>query len=1149
MNNFQKNILYSEKINMDTPVSNIGGMINFSVDILYEQFEKIIVEIIRANSEIRLRLNKNNELYEYKCKKYNIKHIRINGDCLTAAKEFIKIPFDIYDNDLFEFAFVEYSGGKAGFLKLHHLIGDAASIVLICKNIEKGYKALLDNKNFICEHIETVYKQLTDEKIKKASEYFEKKLYNVPVCSINTSDYNADIKKFSIKLPHKNMYSDFLTALYIYLSALTNYKKIVIGNVFGNRIKKEFDMFGMFVNTLPIVMEFENENFSEISKKISSELFTLMKYSGYSLIDLKKYNNVKGTLYNISVSYKTSRFLPEIDIGEVIEIFNGYCDLPMRIFVEEYNDRLDFDIHYKNKIFSDVQIENMGSCIADILSGNEKNKKIFEISVLSEYDKNIYKEFNNTYTKHIYSDIIECFKAHISDTMTVVFGNYSISGYELDEKSDYTAAMLIKKSAELVGIKIERSIEMIIAVIGTLKSGAAFIIVSDEISGVLEKCDVILMKEDILNLKKDIFSIPVYNPENTAYLIYTSGSSGAPKCVEISRKSLMARLEWANRIFGLNGTILQKTVNTFDVSIWEMLSVIYGAKLFLLKSGDEKFPDKIAEAITKYGIEKLHFVPSMLNIFIRYAKFKKLKFPTVKAVFSSGEKLEKYTVDNFYDIFNAELYNLYGPSECTIDVSYHKCEKYEKEIPIGTPADNTQIYIINSFGKILPVDVCGEIVIVGEFVGKGYTNGENGGFFRLNGKKAYKTGDIGKIGYDGNLYIYGRKDSQIKIRGMKVDLSEIKNVILYCENVTDAVVLKNNNRLECFYSGEAKIEDIKKYMLNKIPHYAIPSIFYNIDEIPLTSVGKVDLKALQKIHQNKLYEELSKTEKIILECVQKYISTSPYENLFEKGLDSLTVLDIVCELEEKGINVTFGNFYEGLSVKGIASAIKNKNYTVWLKKENNEKLLICFPYAGGEPQFFSKLAEKLECDTIGVYISSFDVKDSIENIVEKLLEFLPLNLYKEIYVYGHCIGCMAAIEFSAKISDKLSGIILAAPAVSKAIPLIGSPWNMIPDKMIKKIFADNENKKYNKSAVLKFRNDTDRYFKYISNYKKYRLNCKSMIIFGENDIFTKNTKKIIKKLKKILYGDFSWYFIKNGKHFFVETHILEVYKLISEFIK
>ena len=383
---------------------------------------------------------------------------------------------------------------------------------------------------------------------------------------------------------------------------------------------------------------------------------------------------------------------------------------------------------------------------------------------------------------------------------------------------------------------------------------------------------------------------------------------------------------------------------------------------------------------------------------------------------------------------------------------------------------------------------------------------------------------------------------------MRVDLSEIKKILLNCKNVTDAVILKNDNRLECFYSGNAKIEDIKKYMFNKIPYYAIPSVFENIDEIPITPEGKADLKALCKTPQNKVYEKLNETEKIILKYVQKHIRVNPYENLFEKGLDSLTVLDIVCELEENGLDVTFGNFYEGLSVKGIASIIanKNKNYTVWLKNEDNRKLLICFPYAGGEPQFFSKLAKKLNCDTIGVYISSFDEKQSIEYIAKKVFCTIPLKKYDDIYVYGHCVGCAPAAEFSALLNDRLKGVIFAAPAVkSKGRD---SPWKIVPNNLIKKLLKKSGSLKLNDKVISNFRKDTNRYFKF-KNIKIQSVNCKIAVIFGTDDIFTKNTEKIINTLEENFKGEYHQYFIKNGKHFFVETHIDETAEIISDFIK
>ena len=244
----------------------------------------------------------------------------------------------------------------------------------------------------------------------------------------------------------------------------------------------------------------------------------------------------------------------------------------------------------------------------------------------------------------------------------------------------------------------------------------------------------------------------------------------------------------------------------------------------------------------------------MLNGFLEYIKINNIKLPTLKTVFSSGEKLEKYTVDKFFSLIKAELYNLYGPAECTIDVSAHKCLPHESEdkddIPIGTPADNTSLYIINGEDKILPVGCKGEICIAGELVGKGYIGSQNDAFFTFCGKRAYRTGDIGYIGYDGEMYISGRNDSQIKIRGMRIDISGIKNAVCSCYGVSDCIISNNEQRLECYYTGDADEEEIKEKLRKTLPYYAIPSIFHKIDKMVLGSSGKADIKALKKISES-----------------------------------------------------------------------------------------------------------------------------------------------------------------------------------------------------------------------------------------------------------------------------------------------------------
>lgn len=189
---------------------------------------------------------------------------------------------------------------------------------------------------------------------------------------------------------------------------------------------------------------------------------------------------------------------------------------------------------------------------------------------------------------------------------------------------------------------MNRSPEQIEAAIGALLAEAAFMVISDKIPNTENFCDLILNEEQIKDIskEKDEFIEVFYNPNSTAYMISTSGTTGKPKCIEISRKSLLIRLDWAHRRYGLDGVILQKTVNTFDVSIWEILSVIYGARLCLLPEGYEKLPDKIAKKINEYGIEKIHFVPSMLKRFLKYVELNNVHFEKLKIVFVSGEKLE-----------------------------------------------------------------------------------------------------------------------------------------------------------------------------------------------------------------------------------------------------------------------------------------------------------------------------------------------------------------------------------------------------------------------------------------------------------------------------------------------------------------------------
>lgn len=1172
MNHYQKNILNTEYCFPNTAVANIGGILRIAVDINYNDSSSIVREVVRKTTSLRLRLNWQGELYEYPKEHYDMKYSKIHGryqDAFGYAQSQMSVPFaSIYDCDLFQFEYIEYDEGCAIFLKLHHLLGDAASVSLICKKVDDGYRSLQKGETYQCDDTAVVYQEASKADLQEAACYFEEKQIALqPPCigERETKGCHAERMQFELPFYQKRMTAEFLLALYIYVSSITNSSRVAFGLVFGNRSKKEMEMFGMFANTLPLVLELPDGSYDDLCKQVKREIMQLMRYSRCSLDAIREETQITHGLFEISVSYRYKEFVPKMTMGEVEECFNGCVDVPMRINIEEQKEKIIFDITYKTEVFAKEYIRNMGESLQTILCQGRDNPLISQIDFLTKKDNRIYQQLNHTQVRPVYQDVIECFRKHVSHGEALVWEDGSIDGYELAARGCAIAGYIEKKKAKIVGIHMERSHEMIECVIGTLMAGAAFLILSDVIGGMEQYCDLVIYKEDVKEVysqtkkrqkdfagQKDFASqhIRSYDPDSTAYLICTSGTTGGRKCIEISRGSLMSRLEWADRVYGLQGTILQKTVNTFDVSVWEMLSVVFGARLCLLKEGEEKLPDKIVHSMMRYEIEKLHFVPSVLQRFLHYVKLNYYQFPCLKEVYVSGEKLEKATAEEFFDILpGVRLINYYGPAECTIDVTSYECIPGElpDEVPIGRPADNTQIVILNKKDQIMPVGVAGEICILGKLVGKGYLGIEHENFCMLGGHRAYKTGDIGKIGFDGNLYIYGRNDQQVKLRGMRVNLSEIKNRILQYDGIQDAEIIKCNNRLECYYCGDVDIDKMRQFLVEKLPAYAIPSIYQRLDHLPLNANGKVDKKILVVMseQQNKLNQKeaagqkpdlLSGLEQVIWSEVSRFIPAHRQDNLFDLGLDSVSVLDVVCRLQEKGYPVTFSDFYENLTIEHIAENMNQKQCYTYLRKSNADDVIICFPYAGGEPQNFSQFASKVSCDVIGVYMSSFSAESTLEEVAKTLVDVLPFRKYKRVYLYGQCIGCMLAFEFASGLPEPAAGMILTAPSWRTETPG-SSPWKRMPDRCIMRILRmSGAKQQYTKDVLEGFRKDTERFFAYCVQKKNHHpFSNRVCVIFGTKDIFTWNASRILSRIQKSFSEKLVCDFVKGGDHFMNET--------------
>ncbi|MEO8231777.1 MAG: amino acid adenylation domain-containing protein [Ignavibacteriota bacterium] len=519
----------------------------------------------------------------------------------------------------------------------------------------------------------------------------------------------------------------------------------------------------------------------------------------------------------------------------------------------------------------------------EILKFNETDRKFRD-------DITVHQLFEEQVEKHGSEVAVLC------DTGKSFNDKNFLTFNELNSLSNKLARRLRKdgvKSDTIVGICVDRSFAMIIGIMGILKAGGAYLPLSPDYPAerifymLSDSGTKILLVQDqtnnkysfdgrIINIEDpSIYSesgdnlSTINGSRDLAYLIYTSGSTGKPKGVMVEHRSLVNRLSWMQNIYPIdhNDVILQKTPFYFDVAVWEIFWwAITGAKMCFLMPGGEKIPLAIVETIQKHKVSTLHFVPSMLNVFLEYvegkdiSKIKNLSY--VKQIFSSGEALSVSHVKKYNNVFGqhttARLINLYGPTETTVDVSYFNCpldNSFDK-IPIGKPIDNVKFFI-NKDDQLQSIGESGELCISGVALARGYINNPdltNEKFVDnpfLSGEKMYKSGDIARWLPDGNIEYLGREDHQVKIRGLRIELGEIESIIREFDGVQDciATVKKYSENIILIiayivckqnFSVDALKDQLKKYL----PEYMIPNHFMELDQIPFLPNGKADRNSL-----------------------------------------------------------------------------------------------------------------------------------------------------------------------------------------------------------------------------------------------------------------------------------------------------------------
>ncbi len=720
------------------------------------------------------------------------------------------------------------------------------------------------------------------------------------------------------KRQSSTLYAALFTLYALMIARYANQDEVIIGALVAGRTHPDTAaMLGMFNNYLPV--RFSMNSGGTFLACLAAMNGTLLEAFAHQevpyerIVELSetRIDHARNPLFDTMVilhNQLDATAAISIDGAELrrltFDTGTAKLDLKLDLFPEP-NGGIACIFEYDRSQFDRTMIEMMASHYMTLANAAlaEPDTDTGRLIMLTEREQRMLEAFNKTAAPYPDRKLIHTYVAEHARNgglaPAIRFGEQSLSYGDLNARADRLARVLRSLGVGrdmVVGLLSERSLDMMVGLFAILKAGGAYLplspqlpeeriaymltdsnaalLLADEPSSLRSlpfEGDVICLRDaHDLGVEEGLFGGDLHeaaDPDSLAYVIYTSGSTGRPKGVMVEHRALMNRLHWMQKQYplGPQDVILQKTSILFDVSVWELLWwSMSGASVVLLEPGAEKDPIAVAQAIDAGKVTTIHYVPSMLSVFLQHAEkrtFDVRLLDSLKLVFASGEALQVQHVEQFRACMpqHCRLINLYGPTEAAIDVSYYECHSADgdKTVPIGKPIANIQLHVLSRDLQPQPIGVPGELYIGGAGLARGYANKPemtNERFVPnpfMPGERLYRTGDLACWMAAGDLDYRGRVDHQVKIRGYRIELGEIERTLLRHEAVAEAVVTLQRDDagdpyLAAYLVSNPAVDDTNwsAYLGNELPSYMIPQHFVSMSAMPLTSSGKVDRHAL-----------------------------------------------------------------------------------------------------------------------------------------------------------------------------------------------------------------------------------------------------------------------------------------------------------------
>jgi len=923
-------------------------------------------------------------------------------------------PFDLRTGPVLRLTLLARPDDHVLLLTVHHIAVDFWSIDIILDELRALYAAehgALSPEATADRYVDYAAQQsrmLAGPEGERLWEYWHERLGGeLPTLALPTDrprpaiqTYDGALHRFSVdaqvtagikqvaRTVGATPYMTLLAAYAVLLHRYGGQDDLVIGSPFACRDRAGLmGMVGYVTNPLPLRVDVgDDPSFAALLGQVKDTVLGAIGHQEYPLpLLVERLRPVRDAgrtpLFQVSFAWQQVRLFEDNASGgdgvlhlETLYIGQGGSPFDMTMQVGEQDDELQLALQYNTDLFDAATIEALAQHFTLLLTGlaqpGAAQAPVSQLTLLTDAERAALAAWNDTAVDYLSApatlhEMVAASAARTPDAVAVSYDGRDISYGELDRRANGLAHRLRQfgvgagPGPAVVPVLLERSEDLVIALLGVLKAGGVFLPLDPAqptgrmeamLADVPEAPVCVTHREHLSHVptgftgarlcldQPSTAPAEVATPPETgttsadlAYLMYTSGSTGAPKGALNSHVGIRNRLLWMQDAYQLTAEdrVLHKTPINFDPFVWEIFwPLIVGARVVIAKPEGHKDAGYLARTIVEQRITTMHFVPSMLRRFLGDPEA--ASCTGLRQVFCSGEALTADLRDSFFAALPAELYNLYGPTEAAIDVTHFHCVRGNSDpvIPIGRPIANIAIHLLDAAGNPVPVGVPGELHIGGVGVGRGYLNRPEATaaaflddpFSSVPGALLYRTGDLARYRPDGNIEYLGRRDDQVKINGFRIELGEVEAALAQHPGIAENAVVarkdaSGNTQLIAHIVPVAAAPgtaELRRFLLDLVPAAMVPAVFRAGDLLPLSASGKVDRRALLALDKdldaapNEFVAPRDETERALAEIWREVLDVDRVgvtDDFFALGGASTQALEVAVRVGELGLEL------------------------------------------------------------------------------------------------------------------------------------------------------------------------------------------------------------------------------------------------------